>query len=491
MPPIHDLPLSRRSLLTALTAGTASLAMPHLISNPARAAGRKEFSLRAAPGRAHLVPEPHGKTPVWCYNGAVPGPELRVRQGERLRVTVENALAEETTVHWHGLRVPNAMDGVPHLSQRPIGVGETFLYEFDAVDAGTFWYHPHQRSFEQVGRGLYGPLIIEEAEPPQVDREVTWMLDDWRLTQSAEISEDFGNRHDMSHGGRVGNTATINGRVPDEFAVRRGERVRLRLINAANGRIFGLDFQGHAPRIVALDGQPVAPHEPPGGLVVLGPAMRADVILDMTGEPGSRTQVIDRFYQGLEYRLIDLAYDSTTLRDAAPDWSMALPANLLQEPDPSVARRHDVVFNGGMMGGMVMREMGGSMGEARTGGMGGMMGGMMGMMHGDGIWFINGKAAKGHILDPMLTLERDRSHVIAMTNATAWHHPIHLHGHSFRVISRNGAPTPHREWQDTVLMAPRERVEIAFVADNPGDWMFHCHILEHQAGGMIGVIRVA
>ena len=95
------------------------------------------------------------------------------------------------------------------------------------------------------------------------------------------------------------------------------------------------------------------------------------------------------------------------------------------------------------------------------------------------------------MLDPFLTLKRDASHILEMTNATAFDHPIHLHGHSFRVISRNGAPTPHREWQDTVLMAPRERVEIAFVADNLGDWMFHCHILEHQAAGMMGVIRVA
>jgi len=148
-----------------------------------------------------------------------------------------------------------------------------------------------------------------------------------------------------------------------------------------------------------------------------------------------------------------------------------------------------VTFTGGMMGAMVERQMG----LAEGSGMGGMMGGgMMGMRHdGRGIWFVNGVAAEGHILDPFLRLARDRSHVIAMTNATAFHHPIHLHGHSFRVISRNGAPTAHREWQDTVLMAPRERVEIAFVADNPGDWMFHCHILEHQAGGMMGVIRVA
>lgn len=480
--------LSRRTLLKACAAGAASLGMPAWFSPPAQAAGVREFSLWAAPGLVQLVPEPHGETPAWCYNGTVPGQQIRVRQGERLRIVVENGLAEETTVHWHGLRVPNAMDGVPHLNQRPIAPGETFLYEFDAVDAGTFWYHPHQRSFEQVGRGLYGPLIVEEPEPPRVDRELIWVLDDWRLTNSADISNDFGNRHDMSHNGRIGNTVTINGRVPDALPVRSGERIRLRLINAANARIFGLDFQGHAPTVIALDGQPVTPHAPAGGLVVLGPAMRADIILDLTGMPVSRVTVIDRFYRGLEYRLLDLIYDRTPFRDTTPDWPIALPANPLPEPDIAAAHRHEVIFNGGMMGGMVMAEMGGSMGE---GGRNGMGGGMMGMMHGRGIWFINGKAAEGHVLDPMLTLRRDRAHVIAMTNATAWHHPIHLHGHSFRVISRNGEPTRHREWQDTVLMAPRERVEIAFVADNPGDWMFHCHILEHQAGGMMGVIRVA
>jgi FtsP/CotA-like multicopper oxidase with cupredoxin domain len=112
-------------------------------------------------------------------------------------------------------------------------------------------------------------------------------------------------------------------------------------------------------------------------------------------------------------------------------------------------------------------------------------------MHNGLAWAINGVAAKGHVHDPLLTLQRDRSYVLELINDTAWHHPMHLHGHSFRVISRDGKPTRHREWQDTVLLDPRERAEIAFVADNPGDWMFHCHILEHQAGGMMGVIRVA
>lgn len=482
--------LTRRAFL----ASTASAGLAAALPQQSRAEARqiREFHLRAGPGPVRLVPEPHGETPAWCYNGSVPGPEIRVRQGDRLRITVENGLTEETTVHWHGLRVPNAMDGVPHLTQRPIAPGEPFIYEFDALDAGTFWYHPHQRSYEQVGRGLYGALIVEEPKPVKVDREITWVLDDWRLTKSAEISDDFGNRHDMSHNGRIGNTVTINGKVPDNFPVRRGERIRLRLINAANARIFGLHFEDHKPVIIALDGQPVTPHAPQGDLIVLGPAMRADLILDMMGAAGSRVSVIDRFYRRLAYRLVDFAYTDTALRHDPPDWPIDLAPNPLSEPNLADATRHEVVLNGGMMGAMVMQEMGGSMGEGAPGG--GMMGGMrsmMDMMHSGKIWFINGVAAQGHIMDPMLTLERGRSYVLAMINATAWHHPMHLHGHCFRVISRNGTPTQHREWQDTVLMAPREKVEIAFVADNPGDWMFHCHILEHQAAGMMGVIRVA
>jgi FtsP/CotA-like multicopper oxidase with cupredoxin domain len=465
--------LSRRSLLRIGGATAAAFALPRAVA--AASTGLAEIGIHPSPGRAPLVGFPHPKTPVWAYNGTVPGPEIRVRQGERLRVRVDNGLAEETTVHWHGVRVPNAMDGVPHLTQKPIASGETFVYEFNAVDAGTFWYHPHQRGFEQVGRGLYGPLIIEEHEPLRVDRDLTWVLDDWRLTQSAAISDDFGNGHDVSHNGRVGNTVTINGQVPESFAVHSGERIRLRLINAANARIFGLDFVDHAPVIVALDGQPVSPHAPDDGMIVIGPAMRADIVLDMTGRPGSRVTVVDRFYEGLEYRLVDLAYDNEPLRARASDWSMELPANLLAEPDLDAATRHEVVFNGGMMGQMMM---------------GSNMGSMMDQMHSGKVWFINGEAATGHVMEPMLTLARGRSYVLAMANDTAWHHPIHLHGHSFRVISRNGQPTRHREWQDTVIMAPRERVEIALVADNPGDWMFHCHILEHMAAGMMGVIRV-
>ena len=470
---------TRRSFLASSLAGGA--AATAIGTSGLAAPQTRSFALNAAPGLARLTPVPRAETPAWAYNSQVPGPELRVRQGERLRIDVTNGLDEETTVHWHGLRLPNAMDGVAYLTQVPIAPGETFTYEFDAIDAGTFWYHPHQRSFEQVGRGLYGPLVIEEPNPPQVDRDVTWVLDDWRLNRNGTISDDFAGPMDMSHAGRLGNTVTINGQVSGDFGVRQGERIRLRLINVANARFFALDFGGLGLRVIALDGQPVEPHTPPDGVVVLGPAMRADVMLDCPAVPGTRAQVVDRAYRDNEYRLLDVVYGDTALRDGPPDWDIALPDNPLAEPNVAAAQRHEILFTGGMMGAMVQRDMG--LEPSR-----GMMGGMM---TGGGMWFVNGVAAEGPMLDPFLTLERGKSHVLEMTNATAFSHPIHLHGHSFRVLSRDEKPTAYREWQDTVLIAPRERVEIALVADNPGDWMFHCHILEHQAAGMMGVIRVA
>jgi FtsP/CotA-like multicopper oxidase with cupredoxin domain len=272
--------------------------------------------------------------------------------------------------------------------------------------------------------------------------------------------------------------------------VQAGERVRLRLINAANARIFGLRFQGHRPMVVAIDGHPVEPHEPEGGRVVLAPAMRTDLVLDMTGNPGDRATIVDDFYRDLAYRLVDLSYRPERLREHPLDTPVSLLANPVPEPDLSGAVRHEVTLGGGMMGMMTGAMVDGKMTDMRT------------MMRHGMAWAINGMAASGpdghgddhdggHVVDPIFTLERGQTCVIAMVNETAWHHPMHLHGHTFRVLSRNGQPTRYREWQDTVLLVPRERVEIAFVADNPGDWMFHCHILEHQAAGMMSTIRVA
>jgi FtsP/CotA-like multicopper oxidase with cupredoxin domain len=247
--------LDRRKLLTSAAACALVSVIP--IDGDLSANVSKSFRLTPRPGRVPILPAPHPETEIWGYSGQVPGPEIRVRQGDRVEVQVVNGLRQPTTVHWHGLRIVNAMDGVPELTQPPILPGESFTYAFTVPDAGTYWYHPHTLSSQQIGHGLYGPLIVEEAVPPTVDRDVLWVMDDWRLTEAAVISPTFSHPHDLSHAGRLGNVATLNGLDSGEFSVRAGERIRLRLINTANARIFGLGFEGHRPLVIARDGQPV------------------------------------------------------------------------------------------------------------------------------------------------------------------------------------------------------------------------------------------
>jgi FtsP/CotA-like multicopper oxidase with cupredoxin domain len=474
--------VSRRALMVGAGAAAWGFALP--LRRSFAEPEIKEYRLTTKQAVVNLTGNGHPDTAVWAYDGTVPGPELRVRKGDPLRLVVNNKLGEDTTVHWHGVRLPNAMDGVPGLTQKPIRPGESFSYEFTPPDAGTFWYHPHADTLQQIGRGLAGALIVQEREPIAVDRDLLWFIEDWRLDDDGRIAPGFGNRMEAGMSGRIGNTVTVNGRVPNRVSVKAGERVRLRIVNAALARIGGFRFEGHRPVVIAYDGQPCDPHTLDGGRLVLGPAMRADLIIDMNGKPGQIYRVIDDFYQDLAFTLVDLAYASERpARDHSPDAPARLPANPLPEPDLAAAERHEIALQGGMMGGMGMMASGNMM-------MGGM--GMTGM--GGATWAMNGMSMTGDgqpTMPPILTLRKGQSCVLALRNETAWWHPMHLHGHSFRVINRNGKPNPLREWRDTVLVPPREAVEIAFVADNPGDWMFHCHVTDHQEAGMMSVIRVA
>jgi FtsP/CotA-like multicopper oxidase with cupredoxin domain len=329
---------------------------------------------------------------------------------------------------------------------------------------------------QQLGRGLAGALIVEEGEAPRFDRELVWMIMDWRLRADAQIESGFGNMMEAGMAGRIGNVVTINGVPPADERVRVGERVRLRLINGALARIMALRFQGHRPVVVAIDGQPCDPHEPTNGRLVLGPAMRLDVVLDMEGEPGRRYSVTDDFYDGIDYSLTHLAYSNASpIRSHSSDAPLSLPRNPLPEPDLKAAEHRELILQGGMMGG---RGMG--------------MGGMMGM--GRAVWAINGTSMTGDShagMAPQSTLQLGRSYIVRLRNDTAWWHPMHLHGHSFRVLRRNGIAVPNSIWSDTVLLAPQDSVDVAFVADNPGDWMVHCHVTDHQTAGMMAVIRIS
>ncbi len=469
--------VSRRSLLRSAAASALVGVIP--LNAGLSANDSKSFRLTPRPGRVPILPAPYPQTEIWGYGGQVPGPEIRVRQGDRVEVQVVNGLEQPTTVHWHGLRIENAMDGVPELTQPPIPPGQSFTYAFAVPDAGTYWYHPHVLSSRQVGRGLYGPLVVEEREPPQVDRDVLWVMDDWRLTEDAAISPSFSHPRDLSHAGRLGNVATLNGRDSGVFAVRTGERVRLRLVNVANARIFGLAFEAHDPLVIARDGHPVQPHSPTAPLV-LGPGQRVDLILDMQGEPGASYPVVDSYYARQSYRFLDLVYSNEKpLRTSPPDATPALAPNPLPEPDLASAARHEVTISGGAMGSLRSARYRGKDVPIRELARQGKM------------WALNGVVAHGMAMEPLLDLKLGRSHVLAFSNETAWPHPMHLHGHAFRIVTRNGRPEPHRPWADTITLEPDETTEVAFVADNPGNWLLHCHILEHHEAGMACVVRVA
>lgn len=474
MPSRPYITLSRRKfVLGSATLPLAGTMLPQL-------ANAAEIDLRAAPTSLHFMGADGSQTSVLSYGGALQGNLLRLKQGVPVRIVVENGLDKETTVHWHGIRLNNAMDGVPGLTQPPIKPGEHFTYEFTPPDAGTFWFHPHANSLEEIGRGLAGALIVEEREPVAVDRDLLWLLQDWRLDGSGKIDGRFGSAMDAMMSGRVGNVVTINGAKPENVTVKAGERIRLRLANACVARMMALRFDGHRPVIVALDGQPCKSHEPVDGRIVLAPAMRADIILDMGGEPGKSYTITDDFYDGLAYTLTQITYASgASLRDHPLDAAFSLRPNPLPVPNLTNALKQNIELQGGMMGGGKLK------------GLGGMKGGSM--MGGGPSWAINGLSMVGDgmaDMTPAFTLKRGQTCHLTLNNRTAWWHPMHIHGFSMKVLTRNGASVPHEQWQDTVLLAPADVMECAFVADNPGDWMLHCHVIDHSMSGLMTVFRV-
>jgi FtsP/CotA-like multicopper oxidase with cupredoxin domain len=404
--------------------------------------------LRAAPVTAQILPEGDGVTRLWGFNGTTPGPTLRFRAGERVQIRFENAIGEGSAIHWHGIRIDNAMDGVPYLTQAMVEHGESFDYDFVLPDPGTYWYHSHNRSWEQVARGLYGPLIVEEETPPDVDHDITVIVDDWRIERTGEVIEDFGNRHDFAHAGRLGTYARV---LPSVDRVQKGDRVRLRLINAATARVFPLEISGIEGRIVALDGMPlVVPQEI--GTLFIAPAQRVDIIADVTSTVGFTFPTRGEPYEMGEIRV----EGENTVRQAAP--IAALPASNLPAPG-------DVSFTGTLR----------------------MQGGAMGGQHGgDDIWSFNGVS---HLpQEPWAVIGRGQTARITLINETAFPHGIHLHGHHFHEIGADGEIGPMR---DTTLLQRQETRDILCVFDNPGKWLLHCHMLEHQASGMKTWIEVA
>ncbi|HEY6177336.1 MAG TPA: multicopper oxidase family protein [Kofleriaceae bacterium] len=418
----------------------------------------RAFDLVAAPTELPLV---DGKPlKVWAYNGQVPGPTLRIKLGDTLRVRFKNELPQETTIHWHGVRLPNAMDGVPHITQPPVPPGGTFVYEFTPRDAGTFWFHPHVRASEQVERGLYGVLVVEDPVPPAYSRDLVWVLDDFLLDGSGQIAPAFNTRHDLAMDGRWGNAIVINGRTETVLHVRPGERIRLRLLNSANGRVFLPDFGELDARIIAVDGLYLRAAIPARGFE-LAPGNRLDVELVFDHSFRAPPEIWDRFFAQRPNRLARIEVDGAlvdTPRFAAPSnprvpaWAGALDAPI------SHTFRLDA-------------QSGGPFGIA---------------------WTIDGVAFAGHdhAMAPSATLERGQFARLRFVNDSARIHPIHLHGMFFRLLARDGDGVDEPFFRDTVLVHPREAIDIGLVPTDAGTWMMHCHILEHAEAGMMTTIAV-
>lgn len=382
-----------------------------------------------------------------------------------------NKLPQPSTIHWHGIRIANAMDGVPELTQALVPPDGTFEYDFRVPDAGTYWYHPHNRTWEQLARGLYGALVVEEKEPPVVDRDEVLLIDDWRLGNDAKLEESFGAMMDWSHGGRLGNWITVNGEGDFRQTAQRHERLRLRLVNVANARIFPLSLTGLEGWIVALDGQPVT--QPlPAGRMILAPAQRVDVIADVVARSGAEAAL--NFINGDDILPIARFKVDGTVRKKRLPAPKPLPANPVPAlGDLGKARKTVLRMEGGAMGGM------------RGAMMGGRMMGMRGLVGQGRVWAFNGLAEMPE--KPLLSAALGETVRIEMINDTAWPHAMHLHGFHFRKIGKDKSQGPLR---DTLLVDSEETVEIAFVADNPGKWLLHCHMVEHTAGGMATWIQV-
>ncbi|WP_228546436.1 multicopper oxidase family protein [Halegenticoccus tardaugens] len=435
---------------------------------------------------------------TWLYDGTFPGPELRVGEGDVLRVDVTNGLSEGTTIHWHGVPLPNRMDGVPGVTQEPIAPDSTFTYEFEADPAGTYFYHSHVGL--QSDRGLLGPLIVEEGEPHvEYDREYTLVLDDYLVGEPEMPSGSDGTGMGGMSGSRTGGGGMggmsgggmgggpngsgmgggavggmmrdrrpsyagllVNGRLPSDpptLAVERGERVRLRFVNAASATTFRVRLAGHRLNVSHADGRPVDPV--PVDEFVFGSGERYDAVVE-ADNPGAWQLRADAVSGTEPPARAVLRYDGSGGTPAPPRsggrrlrYADLRAIEPLDGIDGTPDRTFDLTLSGGM---------------------GGMDG--MGGAGGSDAWLIDGRAYPD--AEPLTV--REGEHVrVRMVNHSPVVHPMHLHGHFFRVGDAV---------KDTVRVPSRMgELTFDFVADNPGEWLFHCHTLYHLEAGMARVLR--
>ena len=461
-----ELPLSRRHVLGLLGAGTAAAAVGGYVH-----ASETTAELEIQTARFPIMDPP--TTGLVSSRPDGPPPVLRLRQGESFTAGVTNRLSDYTTIHWHGLRIPNRMDGVPYLTQIPIAGGERFEYRFASPDAGTFWYHPHCMTMDQMALGMTGILIVEEPEDPGFDAEIPLNFKDFRLGGDGQFI-DLWTARGAARGGTFGTVMTTNWLVEPDYEAPAGGLVRVRMAATDTTRIYRLFVPRAEGRIIALDGhplpEPIAIPQTEEGALIVGPGQRADFALRMPSSDGQEVRVMTDAPG--EPRV--LARIRSTGADAGRDLAELdpLPPNPVAVPDLAAARTEEFVFGWSPEGDLPDNGVCGSLGYT--------------------FWSINRQPWPGDAspsVGPLATFRKGESAILRLRNESPNDHPIHLHGLAFRPIASNRRSLPPY-WTDTALLLKEETMDIALVADNPGDWAFHCHVIEHQKTGLAGFIRV-
>ncbi|MCG7491743.1 multicopper oxidase family protein [Vibrio sp. Of14-4] len=422
------------------------------------------YDLTAEPASAELVPG--YTTNVLGFNGKIPAPTIRCRQGQEVTILFTNKLDEPTTIHWHGLRIPIEMDGVPFLSQPPIMPGETFVYKFTPPDAGTFWYHPHMNSVKQLGMGLVGLIIVEESVPVQFDQEYDLMLKHWHLDKQGQWKDLMIPRL-SARMGTPGEWSSVNGVHEPVYQLKENATTRIRIANVDNTLTYPIAIEGARAWVIAIDGNPIeSPYELSQHKI--GPGMRLDLAL-IAPKQGERVYV--RYMKGrFPFPLceFDIVHSDLPDQRSIPK----LPLNPVPELDLDNAQKLDFVFEWEGAVSPVGRN-GKSMPK---------------------FWLTNKRAwegmSKDNIPEPLASLELGKTYIFYLKNVTQYHHPIHLHGHTFTVLELNGKKVEEPFHTDTVLLGKNGTAKAAFVADNPGRWMYHCHVIEHMKTGLMGYVEV-
>lgn len=435
---------------------------PRLVS-PAEAVdedpapGAFAYTLTAAPAE-HVLPGGE-RILGYAYNGQTPGPTIRVSLGDKVTITLVNQLEVPTTVHWHGLVVPWEADGATW-ALGGVAPGESRVVTFTATKAGTFWYHPHMNTDRQVDAGLYGALIVEDPAEPEAENERVIVLDDWILPApengalDSEAADSAGAA--PPHGGEGGHGESgeeglwlVNGLLAPTLDLSSGERLRARIVNASN-RGYVLLGGALGAQIASDQGLLDAPASPE--TLLLAPGDRVELLWSLGGDA---LTVWDLPYSHAGGPTIG---DEVALFTVSPTGDADAP--------PPLALDHP--------GGAVSADPGFTTLTYTFAG-------------DDGAWFINGEQYPEVTVGQVVA---GQPIVIEARNLSGVEHPLHLHGLSFEVLSVNGVAPASRAVEDTLNLRARDRARLLVTPAEPGFWMVHCHILEHEEGGMMTVLEV-